>query len=353
MFLMLMKTMKSKILESDYIMFVRPTVYVNVRLLELFVQKLNFADRRIYCGRIYSPKYSIGPYSYCYYGGLDALLLKSSEYYDVLTKARYRTNALKIDQVVSSDFYKEYKTKVADNAIGFIIDSFLAINGRNYKLYYQDWGMRHFSELDESDWYGQITIEVKKYGYKCGHFFEKYRYIHEVIEQAYIDSGQVVDYTWISDYFYNVKKTITRINEYDNDTINKDTVSYTEEEYEELRKKEQEASSKCKAGKIVEKVFVSNIEGYTAVPSPTTSSVEGGWVYAIDTSCGTCPCKPSDSSDGHNPIIPPIDEDDDPTGDKEKEYHTDLDTMTSNDPNHWAYDQDRDGVPDLIQWEVI
>lgn len=31
----------------------------------------------------------------------------------------------------------------------------------------------------------------------------------------------------------------------------------------------------------------------------------------------------------------------------------DVKTLTSNDPNHWAYDGNSDGVPDNNQWKVI
>ena len=31
----------------------------------------------------------------------------------------------------------------------------------------------------------------------------------------------------------------------------------------------------------------------------------------------------------------------------------DIKTLTSNDPNHWAYDGNKDGIPDSNQWNVI
>ena len=31
----------------------------------------------------------------------------------------------------------------------------------------------------------------------------------------------------------------------------------------------------------------------------------------------------------------------------------DLNTLTSSDPNHWAYDGNKDGIPDSNQWSII
>jgi hypothetical protein len=53
-----------------------------------------------------------------------------------LTKAKYRNLAQKIDTVKSPECYKYYKTNIAENAIGFILDSYLAMEAKNSWKYW-------------------------------------------------------------------------------------------------------------------------------------------------------------------------------------------------------------------------
>ena len=75
-----LKTLAYKIKKYDYVLLTTTNVYVNVPLLNEFVQNLEDSDRNIYCGRIISGKYTGAPYSYCLYGSMNSLLLKVSEY---------------------------------------------------------------------------------------------------------------------------------------------------------------------------------------------------------------------------------------------------------------------------------
>ena len=42
-----------------------------------------------------------------------------------------------------------------------------------------------------------------------------------------------------------------------------------------------------------------------------------------------------------------------PTPDPSTDPSVDLNTLTSSDPNHWAYDGNKDGIPDSNQWTVL
>ena len=180
--LMCLKTLHTKICDVDYIFRTNTSTYINVPLLDAFVQRLETTDENIYCGRILASKYISGPYPYCLYAQGNSVLISKQYYMDVMTKASYRANAIKMDRVNCDEKWKIHKMSVDDNAMGFIIDSYLIGKNLDHTKYYKDWNLRKFYEIDEEDWHKQLSIVVKKCGYNRRIEFKDYLYIHAVMK---------------------------------------------------------------------------------------------------------------------------------------------------------------------------
>ena len=71
-----MRTLIQHLRDADYVLLTNCSTYINVPLLNDFVQGLSEKDLRIYCGRVISAQYMSGPYSWCFYGEGSAILLR-------------------------------------------------------------------------------------------------------------------------------------------------------------------------------------------------------------------------------------------------------------------------------------
>lgn len=344
-YIMMLKTIKSMAAEYDYIMIVNPCVYVHVALLDKFVQNIKDDDHRIFCGRIYAPKYSCGPYEYSYYGGLESLLLSRREYLAITTEAKYRTQARTVDQVKSPVYYKKYKMYSADNAIGFLIDSELAMKRKDFRKYYQDWNMRYFGDMDEEIWNQQITILVREPGHECGYYFAKYLYIHEVISES------ILDLSLIANYINKGKTTVISIEENEDPNKEGEEIAYDGEEFIKII----DGDKLVPTGRIIKVlVYTDNPTGALPLWSVTTALVDGGFVIGYK--------EVYEKSGGKQtkPVIPDPDPDDTPYTPDEyppvdpSTYGTiDFGHLTSTDPNQWSYDGNRNNIPDILEWHYI
>lgn len=209
--LMCLKTLHTQICDVDYIFRTNTSTYINVPLLDAFVQRLDTYDENIYCGTILASKYISGPYPYCLYAQGNSVLISKKYYIDVMTKASYRANAIKMDNVRCDEKWKVHKMSVDDTAMGFIIDSHLIGSGHDHTKYYKDWNLRKFYEIDEEDWHKQLSIIVKKCGFNRRIEFRDYLYIHTVMK-AY--DGEP-DLSYIDEYMKS--KGYPHITIYDED----------------------------------------------------------------------------------------------------------------------------------------
>lgn len=352
-FLMLLKTIKSKAQEADYILIVNPCVYVNVPLMNGMIENLPDNDKRILCGRIYAPKYSCGPYLYSYYGGFESLLLSRREYFDVLTKAKHRVTAIQIDRTNAPEYYMKYKMYSAQNATGFILNSKITMDAYDFRKYYQDWNMPYFGDIDEEEWTLYPTILVRQPGHECGFNSAKYRYIHEIISNH--NTHHRLDYSFLENYF-GKQTTVYQIIENNDATKEPETYEKDGNKFEEELKKGTASGKKL----IKVAVYSELPSGYENLWSVTSAIIDSGWttkyVYmeiATDKIYGTG-YTPTYGKD--TPVIPPVDEEDNPVVPFEPETEPssiDMETLTSNDPNHWAYDKDRNAIPDVLEWKNL
>ena len=223
--LMCLKTLHTKICDVDYIFRTNTSTYINVPLLDAFVQRLDTYDETIYCGKILASKYISGPYPYCLYAQGNSVLIPKKYYIDVLTKASYRANAINMDSVKCDNKWKVHKMSVDDNAMGFIIDSYLIGKNLDHTKYYKDWNLRKFYEIDEEDWHKQLSIVVKKCGYNRRIEYKDYLYIHAVMKEY---DGEP-DLSYIDEYMKS--KGYPHITIYDEDNN-----TFTDNDYEDYEK---------------------------------------------------------------------------------------------------------------------
>lgn len=118
-----LRTLHNEISNADYIMLTDTRTYVNVDMMNAFVNMLNNFDETIYCSQIRASKYYSGPYKYCAYAG-GSMLIPMKFYYDVLTDVSYRNTALKVDMNKNKD-YDLLRQNVMNYAIGLVVNSHL------------------------------------------------------------------------------------------------------------------------------------------------------------------------------------------------------------------------------------
>lgn len=109
--------------EYDYILRTNLSTYINVNVLNMFVNSDVIDDKHVYCGGIYCAKNATGPYEFCFYGCGNALLL-SKFWVDVITHnhvSKYRYNNFVFNP-------EEPYYKIDDNAIGLVINSYALYN---------------------------------------------------------------------------------------------------------------------------------------------------------------------------------------------------------------------------------
>ena len=68
---------------ADWIFITNTSTYVNVPLLNAFVQELA-DDKMIYSSRVISPKYMSGPFQWCFYPEGSGILFNKFPWFDVL-----------------------------------------------------------------------------------------------------------------------------------------------------------------------------------------------------------------------------------------------------------------------------
>ena len=153
-----MRTLVQHLRDADYVLFTNCTTYINIPLLNDFVQALDEEDLKIYCGRVISSKYMSGPYQWCFYGEGSGILLRRPWITFILDNA-WRKHIIENDHVNASKKWEFYKRNVTDTAIGCLVNDFLISDDTanclsfleiheavirwesvDHTLYWQDWG---------------------------------------------------------------------------------------------------------------------------------------------------------------------------------------------------------------------
>ena len=103
--------------DYDYVLRTNCSTYINVELLNRFINEITLDDKKIYTGSIYLSEFGTGPYNWCFYGVGNALLL-SKFWIDIILK----TNPKNIKNYVKTK--DEIYYKIDDNTIGLIVNDY-------------------------------------------------------------------------------------------------------------------------------------------------------------------------------------------------------------------------------------
>ena len=148
-------------IEYDYIFRTNLSTYVNVELLNSWVNSEFIDDKHIYSGSIYCTKNATGPFEYCLYGCGNSLLLPKFWVniiaHNHVSKYRY------INNVVNQD---EPYYKIDDNAIGLVVNSYAFFNQVDLEMdMYDVWKNFRYPDPGEIpvDCWSYIAISFREY----------------------------------------------------------------------------------------------------------------------------------------------------------------------------------------------
>lgn len=119
-----LRTLVQKVNEADYVLIANAETYVNVPLLNAFVQSLDANDMKIYCGRVIASEHMSAPYAWCPYAEGSAILIPH-DYVHYLINNLWREFVVKNDENDCGEEWKLYRRNVWDTAIGNIINELL------------------------------------------------------------------------------------------------------------------------------------------------------------------------------------------------------------------------------------
>lgn len=123
--------------DYDYIIRTNCSTYININVLNIFLNHYTNPDK-IYSGNIYASYEGSAPYYYSLYGTGNSLIL-SKKWIDLIVN----TN---INNLKSQNFTNNTNVyTIDDNAIGFIINSYLINHQKNICDYWQSFNMPQFN----------------------------------------------------------------------------------------------------------------------------------------------------------------------------------------------------------------
>jgi hypothetical protein len=157
------KTIDNIINEFDYVLKVNPYTFVNVALLNSFVQSLSEDEERIFCGKIMSSANVSSPYPYCMYANGSAVMFPVKKYYSVITNKIYRNLVPKYESGYKDTSWEKYRRCVDDSAIGSIFNTYMINMKKDHTRYYQDWCIFSSSKISDAELYKYITIDIDSY----------------------------------------------------------------------------------------------------------------------------------------------------------------------------------------------
>ena len=148
--------------EFDYIFRTNLSTYINVNLLNQFVNNiLEDEDKHIYCGSIYCTKNATGPYEYCLYGCGNAILFPK---FWINVIAHNHVSKYKYTNFVSHPDEPYYK--IDDNTIGLVVNSYAFFNEVDLEMnMYEIWKnfLWHEYGVIPPDPYNYIAVSFREY----------------------------------------------------------------------------------------------------------------------------------------------------------------------------------------------
>ena len=124
--LKLINTLK---IEYDYIFRTNCSTYINIELLDRFINECQLNDETIYTGAIYCTDNGTGPFNWCYYGVGNAILFSKYWINILLTNKPYSFKNYVVNK--NEPYYK-----IDDNTIGLIVNGYLF---KNHKDMFDAW----------------------------------------------------------------------------------------------------------------------------------------------------------------------------------------------------------------------
>lgn len=141
--------------DYDFILRTNCSTYINVELLNNFINTTNIDPNKIYCGSIYLTDNATGPYNWLFYGVGNALLL-SKKWINVIIKQDLKH----IKNYVNNKLEPYYK--IDDNTIGLIINNYAFENKMNIYDIWQSFKFPNINNIpDNPETY--IIIPFREY----------------------------------------------------------------------------------------------------------------------------------------------------------------------------------------------
>ena len=210
---------------ADWIFITNTTTYVNLPLLNDFVQTLKADDYKIYTSRVISPMYMSGPYQWCFYPEGSGILFQKEAYMPIFNSPFIKKNFLREDTFSEPDYFRRYKRMIFDTAFGCLVDEYL-IHANRYdclKLYglidyyfnyqahdhtkfYKDWNGISFKDIPKEEWYLHISMTLRD---ENPHREDKnFYYIDRIVWDEYKDNDYETDMRLIHEYISSKKRPL-------------------------------------------------------------------------------------------------------------------------------------------------
>ena len=215
-----MRTLIQHLRWADYVLLTNASTYVNIPLLDAFVQSLDDNDMRIYCGRVISAQYMSGPYAWCFYGEGSAILLRRPYINYVMDNNKWRKHVMANDHVTPTDPWLFYKRNITDTAIGTIVNDLLLSNDTatclqllevddsavrterlDHTLYWQDWGQDTLKNVTDDALPFMATVDCR--GTSDEETIKNLWHVHEVTTKYYKENYYRPDMRYIEAYVDN------------------------------------------------------------------------------------------------------------------------------------------------------
>lgn len=171
-------------LKYDYIFRTNTSTYINVPLLDAFVQSLDKDDDKVYCAMIDAPKFITSPFEYCCYAQGNAILLKK-KYVDIITDDKNYINFIKNDKITRDKKWDKYIFMVDDNVIGGILNRYFIDNGINVYNMYRDFRFNYKAICPNDMLHKYIAISLKSMQPRNPCEIMNYIHLHKLISSYY------------------------------------------------------------------------------------------------------------------------------------------------------------------------
>lgn len=187
-------------IDYDYIFRTNTSTYINVPLLDAFVQSLSEDDDKIYGGMIDAPKQTTSPYEHCCYAQGNAILLKK-KYIDIIINQDNYINFRKNDEVDRETKWNRYIYCVDDNVIGGILNRWFIDREINIYSMYRDFRFCYKITTPNDQLHKYIAVSLKSTQPREPFEYINYMHLHSLFVKYYKSNN--VDLSLVSEALSN------------------------------------------------------------------------------------------------------------------------------------------------------